>query len=208
MGKLEHKPYALFDMTISGCELTYKYFYTKQPMPFLLQLVGDRDLWKFKYGLTTKALYQGINDLGKANDIDFYNSLLFNEKGLYDVIDKGMPTVQLVERMIYAFISSSNNYTYKVMEGNIVALYNTTVLHSEIADALLNQKDIKVDVTCSYMVKDGKMIFSFRSKEGKAKHYAELYGGGGHANAAGTNMSMLDGFNILEELYALDDYKH
>lgn len=50
----------LRDNAYSGCELAWKYFYGKKPMPRVVELVGDRDRWSWKFGEDTVHFNMGL----------------------------------------------------------------------------------------------------------------------------------------------------
>lgn len=45
---------------ISGCELTWKYFFPETDVPFAVELIGDYDTWTFKYGDNTSTFQLGM----------------------------------------------------------------------------------------------------------------------------------------------------
>jgi oligoribonuclease NrnB/cAMP/cGMP phosphodiesterase (DHH superfamily) len=44
---LENKDYAIFDMTMSGCGITWSYFFLEN-IPLFIEMIQDRDLWKWQ----------------------------------------------------------------------------------------------------------------------------------------------------------------
>ena len=45
---------------ISGCELTWEYYYPESDPPEAAKLIGDRDIWAFKYEERTRNFYYGL----------------------------------------------------------------------------------------------------------------------------------------------------
>ncbi|EKD89683.1 MAG: Phosphoesterase, dhha1, partial [uncultured bacterium] len=56
--------YFIFDNTKAGCILSWKYFHNDKKIPYIFDLVADRDLWKF-YLSDTKAFDLGMRNTGK-----------------------------------------------------------------------------------------------------------------------------------------------
>ena len=50
----------LRDKAFSGCELTWKYFIPEARIPRAVELIGDRDIWKWEFGQHTANFNMGL----------------------------------------------------------------------------------------------------------------------------------------------------
>lgn len=57
VGFTEGNLYAVFDMNRSGAGITWDYLHPGKPRPRLIDLVEDRDLWRFKHGPETRQFH-------------------------------------------------------------------------------------------------------------------------------------------------------
>ncbi len=188
---LQDLPYAKFDMQKSGAVLAWEYFHPGQVMPLLFDLIQDRDLWKFEY-LKTRAVTTALMTL--VPNFRDYPKYLWNYE---DLFQKGTAKMEFDKLKIDAVKSK-----IKVAEwaGMSVALLNSTDLFSEIGERVY--LDYDVDVVAMYFMTDkGDMVFSLRSNREKAAQLALMYDGGGHLNAAGFCIGLIEGATLLHRLY-------
>ena len=91
------------EVGISGCELTWRYFNFldagSSPIPEAVKLIGDRDIWAYKYGDRTRDFYYGLKglDLNPARVI--WNDI-FTKPG--DFVNRG-------ETIRHAFEEEAND---------------------------------------------------------------------------------------------------
>ena len=212
--ELKDLPFAHFDMSKSGAGMAWDYFYPEQKMPYVVQMVQDRDLWLFHIK-HSNAFAATLQDHPEKNDYQFWDRLVIDGENYlmndckpdnicYQLIEEGKVIVKQVENICHNLISKKK---YKIIsiDGYQAALFNTTSLFSELGEyAYLN---LDIDFSLSYFIKDdGHVIFSLRSAEDKVdvSEIAKKYGGGGHACAAGFSYPALEGFVFLESLYTVD----
>ena len=200
--QLKGLPYAIFDMEHSGAMLCWYYFHLHKSTPFIVQLVEDRDLWRFKYE-DSKAFEAGLQATGKAKDLNFWVSLMNQEK-MYEVIANGKMLLKSQDGYIKSFVNSGK-YKVSSLVNCKVAVFNTTTLISELGNAIYEQTDNLVDFTMSYFIsKEGNVIFSLRAPKHNEVNVGEIaksFGGGGHAKAAGFSMSLAEGLTFLQQFY-------
>ena len=82
----------LRDNAYSGCELAWKYFHGKRPMPRAVELIGDRDKWSWLFGKETANFNAGLL-LYNHQPKDLIWSTLLN-------VDDHIPTVHLRKYII------------------------------------------------------------------------------------------------------------
>lgn len=75
---------------ISGCELSWQYYdfvdAGSAPIPEAIKLIGDRDIWAFKYGERTRDFYYGLKGLDLNPDNAIWNDIFKNPD---DFVERG-----------------------------------------------------------------------------------------------------------------------
>lgn len=190
----------VLDETRSGAMLAWDHLYECDYHPIVLD-VGMRDLWvddwKNKYpnalGLHLALPDLSISELGTMLYSDHALGKLSPVKSQFyhNLSEKGKAIVKYVDGVIDDHIEGSNSIILDHMD--IMAVNCSGHIISELAEKL---KD-KCDAVMGYNIgQDLNVHLSFRSVNGQAKKLAELFGGGGHPNAAGAQVS----FEILKEI--------
>lgn len=179
----------LFDMERSGAVLAWNYFFPNEEVPLLLQHVQDRDLWRFRMHDT-----RDISALIFSYPYDF---------GTWDslISDCAVPCMRArmaaighaLQRKLDKDITELLPQTTRMLNisGCLVPVANLPyTMASEAAGRLA--KDYPF-AACYYDGPDGRN-WSLRSTEDgmDVAEIAKLYGGGGHAHAAGFRTRLLD----------------
>jgi oligoribonuclease NrnB/cAMP/cGMP phosphodiesterase (DHH superfamily) len=193
---LKNLDFAFFDMKKSGAVLSWEYFHPGVPVPDLLLHIQDRDIWTWKKPGTREVL----NALKTLKE-DFLKwdglaaqpiSPEFKDKWklISDYEDNYVESKCKTARLAYVFFG---HMEYKV------ALFNTTLLVSEIGSKLCKDEDI--DFAIGYFVTpEGKVLLSLRSVgDFDVSPLAVSLGGGGHKNASGAIVSL----EYLSDLYSV-----
>lgn len=167
----------IFDSNASGSVLAWKFFHPRKPVPQLLLYVQDRDLWRWKLP-DSREVSAALRSY--PFDFEVWNRLAGNSGGL---IDEGRTILRYQAQQVAAHIK---NARLQVVAGHEVPVVNATTLMSEIGEALCTQFP-DAPFSASYFVrKDGKRIWSLRSRGGfDVGALAKTQGGGGHPAAAG-----------------------
>lgn len=186
--------YAFFDMNKSGAVLAWEYFHPKVPVPKLLLHIQDRDLWQWKLSDTREIL----NLLGlEKEDFEAWECLEKEleptNSNLWLTLTLGRTISNYEDNYIEQRCEKARLGTYL---GFRVAIYNTTLLGSEIGSKLCEAKEI--DFSIGYFIKpEGKVSLSFRSiGDFDVTPFAKGLGGGGHKNASGAIVD-LDFLRVL-----------
>jgi oligoribonuclease NrnB/cAMP/cGMP phosphodiesterase (DHH superfamily) len=194
MADLKDLPFAQFDMNRSGAGISWDYFHPGTPRPKMIDLIEDRDLWRFNLA-GSKELNAGLGgmrdfrELASLNDGASLNSKIELGKLLLGPINK-----QIDLAPTKAFGS--------VWDDKVVAVTNTTTLISEIGEKLYT--DYAIDMAVMYFItQDGKIVFSLRSKNIDVAEFARTKDpfGGGHSEAAGFSLPLEFGFIELNKLF-------
>lgn len=200
----------IFDMEMSGAGLAWQWFFPTVPAPLIIQMVQDRDLWQFKLS-DTKAFSTILQNHPRRHDFAFWDEMLGSvdwtqgehcqTKLVQEMLEKGRILLEPLEGQLQNFIDRKH---YKIIEwhGYRVALFNTTVLMSEMGE--IAYQKIDVDFSMSYFInQDGRVVFSLRAPKGGVHigELAEQHGGGGHQAAAGFSYDGVKGMKFLSDLY-------
>lgn len=195
-------PYVHLDMHKSGCILAWDFFFGQQkwPVPRFLRFIEDRDLWRWSdsrsrafcaalynllpldprvymrflkhHYLTGSSVTDGIVD-------DDAMLELFVQKGGYcaELID-AMVAGKVERARVYQTISSLPPRTYAVVQDSGAAV-------SDIGDCLSRRHDYALIWDCVFDGQNTAFKVSVRTRRPRsARKLAEMFGGGGHVEAA------------------------
>ena len=171
-------PYAYFDMDRSGAVLAWEWAHV-QPVPWLLQYVQDKDLWRWQLPHSREisaALASYPFDFAVWEQLKFETlkvegaGILRSENNLVDKLAQDAIMVSLA--------------------GSMVPAVHSPVLASQIGERLAAHHAFGV----IWHQKNGRRYFSLRSKAGgiSVSNIAGQYGGGGHTHAAGFSFAISD----------------
>lgn len=177
----------VFDMERSGAGITWDYFHKSQ-RPQLIDIVEDRDLWKFKLNKTREiaaALFSYEYDL-KLWDTMIYTNRHAQQAYILQLEIGG----EAIERKHFKDIAELLKVvTREMMIGKyVVKVANLPYTFSSDAAHILG---INTHFGACYWDTPEGRIFSLRSDEKgiDVSAIAKLYGGGGHNHAAGFKVS-------------------
>jgi oligoribonuclease NrnB/cAMP/cGMP phosphodiesterase (DHH superfamily) len=169
-----------FDMDRSGAGMTWDFFHDF-PRPLLVDLVEDRDIWKWELENSEE-----LNAWIMSHDFDFetwdkmHRDLSFEpEKPLQEA----GAIIRFRDRAVKALVSNAESI---VIKGHKVPAVNSAVFQSEVGHALMEEKPGR-PFACVWFYKRGQYIYSLRSTDDAEDvgAIAKSLGGGGHRNAAG-----------------------
>jgi nanoRNase/pAp phosphatase (c-di-AMP/oligoRNAs hydrolase) len=165
-----------FDMSRSGCALTWRYFFHDLEIPKILLYIEDRDLWHFKLDDTreiTTALYEKM-------PIDFA------EIGALDLAELsavGRIQVKQFSGMVQRLAKAAHSVT---VAGQVGLAVNAPSLFSSDLGHVLAEKSGTFGMVYHYDGRKRLWGFSLRSiGDYDVGRLAVGFGGGGHKNAAG-----------------------
>lgn len=186
-----------FDTTKAGCELTWEFLYPTVKTPTIVELVADRDLWKFEYS-DTKPVTSVIRD--KGMELDQWIKYLNNEQ-VGSLVKEGTVVNRhlevkynnLANNIVNAWVKSPN-YKIKPILVNLTDEGMSEVLH-----LIVKHPDYTFAYATGFRVIHNDLVkYSVRSMDNKsARAEAEQYGGGGHDNAAGYETDVVGLHNQL-----------
>ena len=170
----------VFDMNKSGSHLAWNHFHP-DPVPSIIRIVEDRDLWRFKLP-DTKA----ISAFLFSQPYDFETWSIY-AKMLEDKYDReeieGYGNVLLRKQAKDVDELLQNKFTLSI-GGHLVPAANLPYTFSSDAGHILAQGQ---PFAATFYLDGISAIFSLRSAEDgvDVSEIARVYGGGGHKHAAG-----------------------
>ena len=196
--ELPDNVFSLFDLSRSGCELAWDFFFPGVPRPFFVNYVADRDLWKFELPDSRNINY-ALDQMGYISDtkLDGMTELYLRAKEDLDACLRELSQQgEVLSRanaiavqaacasavLVRLTVPGEQQQTYKVMlGGGDIANY----LKSDLGKALADREDEGCDFAAvwSYNTKDHEWSISLRGKEGKSPDLSKIaaaFGGGGH----------------------------
>jgi oligoribonuclease NrnB/cAMP/cGMP phosphodiesterase (DHH superfamily) len=185
-----------FDLSKSGGRLAWEYFFPGKPAPWLVDYTEDRDLWRWALP-DSRAISAYI----ASHPFEFWRWDVWGACPIGDApwrgwILEGEAILRYQEKVVSEQAKTAAEVEiggYKVLAANAaeveiggykVLAVNATLLTSEIAGKLAEGRPFGATF---FVRKDGKKVWSLRSREGgiDVSEVAKALGGGGHRDAAG-----------------------
>ena len=159
--------------------------------PAILKYIQDRDLWKFEYG----ALSQYVNEYLQYRGVtvaNLHDLLSYTEE---DLAAKVMPIGEVLRTKFINDCHSiiAQGRRFEDFRGHRIAIANANGQYaSEVGNMMCLDKEHPVDFAVTYFEAQGTINYSLRSLKGgpDVSQIASIWGGGGHANAAGFKTSV------------------
>lgn len=212
--ELEGEPYAIFDMNRSGAGLAWDYLYGDDveptvknpaaiglPRPWWVNYVEDRDLWRFKLSKSEE-----VNDyiMTFPYTIEGWDELVRTPGGAEEAAAAGQYVrLQVTKYVREASKQALDGYMNAFGKHYTVKVVNVPYLNtSEVGNELSKYADIGLGW---FERADGMIQCSLRSKgEVDVSVIAKHFGGGGHKNAAGFQVSLEKGRRIIDAILGRD----
>lgn len=173
---------AWFDMTQSGAVMAWKFARSEKAVPLFLELIEDRDLWKFKFGEATKQFSAALRTYDQ--EFNLWDKLAERESTSHLIAD-GAVILRAHNANIRKFMADCYMDT---IDGYSVPVVNVPYHYaSDMAHALLSRFPGALFTACWFRRRDGMIQYSLRSEDHRldVSEIAKKFGGGGHRNAAG-----------------------
>jgi hypothetical protein len=176
---------ALFDMDRSGARMTWDFFFPGARVPLMIDLLQDRDLWRFDLP-ETKAftMYLRSIPMAMADWHDLIDKMDRDwEKGL--ILANGEAILRYHNNKVRELLGQ---VIWGEIGGHKVPVINANWCFSSDLGHELLQRYPDAPFAATYFDRyDSKRQFSLRSDDSREDvgAVAKLYGGGGHRNAAG-----------------------
>ena len=172
--------FAHFDLNKAGCLMTWEYFFPNKISPVFIELISDRDLWRFERGDITRQVNAAI--FSYPFDFEVWDTFE-SAHTLYRLRDEGVAILRDRQRRIDSFVSG-----WAICRSDIGG-YDVPMLNCPryLASDTLNILAEGEPFAASYFDNADKREFSLRSAPDgvDVSEIARMYGGGGHKHAAG-----------------------
>ncbi len=170
----------ILDPNKSGCVLAWELFHLTEPVPLMLKLIEDRDLWQWKR--------EGTRDFAAALRSEPFTFDWFNwaDKNFIDMIDTGAAMNKLFDQQLADITARPIVIDLDLFntEDTGLAVNCTPQFASEAGNRLAEKSGTYGATWC--VGERGQVFVSLRSiGEYDVSSIAKAYGGGGHRNAAG-----------------------
>lgn len=173
-----------FDMERSGAGLAWDELCPDAPRPLLVNLVEDRDLWRFKL-MDSKALSAWISV--QPREFERWDELEVELLGDYaGCVAKGNAILDHIAAYIDA--TAKNARMMDVLDHYVPVVNAPGMMASELVGHLAENADFAVGW---FQRVDGRYQYSLRSRgDVDVAEIAETFGGAGHRGAAGFDSIM------------------
>ena len=178
----------IFDMEKSGAMLAWEFFHPEQEPPPLLRHIQDNDLWRFELEGSKEI---NLNLTSYPFDFEVWNRLMAAD--IFELRAEGKAIMRKHFRDIHALIKS-RAFRMEICGHDVPVLNAPSCMVSDAGNIMAIGEKFSV----CYHDGPNRRSFSLRSERGgmDVAQIAEVFGGGGHRNAAG--------FSIPMEPYSLE----
>lgn len=195
----------VFDMNRSGAGLAWDYFMPGEPRPSIIDLVEDRDLWKFKLA-DSKPFHEYV--MMMPRDLVLWNQLSIDLANL-----ENYANIMYVGRKLLEYQESAINKILKagkmpiIIDGISGLACNCPGIFASDAGHLLANESGTFGATWSEAV-DKTVKFSLRSNgDFDVSAIAKKFGGGGHKNAAGFELGTAMPKQMPSQVWSAEYFK-
>lgn len=176
-------PGATFDMNKSGAVLAWEYFHPGQPVPRMLELIQDRDLWRWEFGDDSRefAAYLQTRELTIGTMREVF-ALTQESADLARLLEQGAIVLGVERQQIKRLADLAS---FVDVAGYKVPAANAPIHQSEVCSELLRRHP-DAPFAAAFVIAPDAERWSLRSRGGfDVAAVAAGLGGGGHAAAAG-----------------------
>ena len=184
----------VLDITKSGCQITWDYFFPGSKGPWFIDYVGDRDLWAWKLP-NSKEINQVFfdNNMFDAYYLDNITKLLdYTQEQINDIVKEGTVLLKVQKKQMDTAIYRSLEATIKVNETIYNVWLGTTYGDRSELGNLLTNKPLSsgnlpdFSATWIYEPKANEWWISLRGHKVSPdlSVIAGAFGGGGHKSAS------------------------
>ncbi|WP_066795240.1 hypothetical protein [Sphingomonas soli] len=177
---------ALFDMEKSGAVLAWEFCHD-DPLPMLIRLIQDRDLWRFTMEDTKPfGLWLRAEPFSFARFDAIHYKLEMGSQGI-------MTEARAMQRFFDAKVSEIASFAdySPLAEHSPITVNCPPMFASEVGHVLLDSHP-SAPFSAMWFEVNGKRMWSLRSRDDRldVSAVASIFGGGGHRNAAGFSIAV------------------
>lgn len=179
----------------SGCGLAWQFLHSGREMPDLVRYVEDRDLWRFSLGEATNRYTSGALirlrtpwDVLPLLESNAATEEILTAGGYIEAYRRGSEQTAMTRFATARSFRSNLRVAYLNLPGN-----------GDVGEALCTK--FSADIAVCYVVRRNREIsVSLYSSQYNVEPIARIFGGGGHAGAAGFSWRNLDIDAMLAKL--------
>lgn len=182
------KKWIRLDNNKSGAFLAWEYFTSNSKMPMLIKHIDDRDRWQFRL--------KGTKELNAAlwsyRPWTFEQWNEFDNRGVQMMINEGRAILRAHEQNVKSVVENTPmKCSIQLPDSVHIGLISNCPPHL-VSDVGHELSSLSTTYGVGwYMNKDGRIFCSFRSNGAyDVSSIAKEFGGGGHRNAAGCEITL------------------
>lgn len=191
----------VFDKSRSGCQLTWDYYFPNVQRHWLIDYVGDRDIWAFKLP-NSKEVNEGIYSTGALMSIESLTEN-FSKLTLEHCLEEGKREMMFKDRLYDRYVKMGRLHRLKVTnkdgqpeEKKVWVVNGDHGIVSEVGNRLSQDVNSDFALIWRYDSEYNKFWISCRSRKDVNLLGITILGTNsslkGHPNACGTESSNLD----------------
>jgi len=181
---------ALFDMERSGARMVWEFCYPAGPVPLLIRLIEDRDLWLFHLSETKPfALWLRAEPFAFERWQEVHQ-LLGDAKSRAAIMAEANAMQRFYDQKVSEMVGTAR--FHKIAGASVPVVNCPATFSSDVGNALLTRYPEAQFSACYSDVGESRG-YSLRSTDDRAdvSEIAKRFGGGGHRNAAGFGVPRL-----------------
>ena len=169
------------DTEYSAIYLAWEYFFPKEEIPLVVELIQDYDIWKFQYGDLTRTFGEYGGMVLRAPTNETWKTLFTTDSTTKSYCELGRV---LLDAKIVSVETSFEAVAEKQLWDHKVGVVNSNKDISSLGNYIAEHG---YEIGLIWRVgRDGDVIVSLRSiGDIDVSKIAKSYGGGGHKNASG-----------------------
>ena len=175
-------PRVQFDMERSGARMAWDFFFHDKPVPEIVKIVEDRDLWRFNLPYTRSVMTCIFSHEYTFENWNLLHNRCEDHMALQEMAIEGEAIDRKHFKDIREFIATAG---YRMdIAGHNVPVLNAPYFYSSDAGHIMAENE--PFAACYWDTPDGR-VFSLRSQDDgiDVSEIAVQFGGGGHKRAAG-----------------------
>jgi len=182
----------------SGCLLTWEYFYPNLNPPLVVQIVNDRDVWKWEMGERTAAFHEASRMF--MSNVERWKELINDDALTSHYITQGYEILRFIRNIVDIY---NNNFAWEgEFEGYPAVFLNGSGIISGELHKRLREAHPKAEIAVVFMFqKDQVNVGLYRAdwSDVDLSLIAGKYGGGGHAGASGFFITHAEWIKLIKE---------
>jgi oligoribonuclease NrnB/cAMP/cGMP phosphodiesterase (DHH superfamily) len=172
-----------FDLSHSGAVLSWEFFCADEAVPDLLLYVEDQDLWNWKLPRSRE-----VNAAIGSYPMRFESWTELAGRPIEELAEEGAPIVRANEAEVRRVLHHS--HPCRIGERRVQAV-NSSYVRAAIGHALAEEAAFELQWGLVYRLRGDMVLITLYSiGDLDVSAVAAEYGGGGHRNAAGFNVSL------------------